>query len=163
MSSRARAWRTIGAPGIMTRSARCAIRRSSSARRASMAYSFSISPTTAANDRGISRDSWSEIMTEPEGRDRASPMPLTSPAYPRGPYRFIDREYLIITYRTDPEKLRAVVPEPLEIEEPVVKYEFIRMPDSTGFGDYTETGQVIPVRFDGRKGSYTHCMFLNDE
>jgi acetoacetate decarboxylase len=36
------------------------------------------------------------------------------------------------------------------------------MPDSTGFGDYTESGQVIPVSFRGRKGSYTHCMFLND-
>jgi hypothetical protein len=36
-------------------------------------------------------------------------------------------------------------------------------PDSTGFGDYTETGQVIPVSVRGRKGSYTHCMFLNDE
>jgi acetoacetate decarboxylase len=70
---------------------------------------------------------------------------------------------MIITYRTDPEKLRAVVPEPLEVDEPLVKYEFIRMPDSTGFGDYTETGQVISVRFRGRKGGYTHCMFLNDE
>ena len=46
-----------------------------------------------------------------------------------GPYRFIDREFLIITYRTDPDKLRAVVPEPLEIGEPLVHYEFIRMPD----------------------------------
>ena len=45
--------------------------------------------------------------------------------------------------------MRAVVPEPLEITEPLVKYEFIRMPDSTGFGDYTESGQVIPVRFAG--------------
>jgi acetoacetate decarboxylase len=36
------------------------------------------------------------------------------------------------------------------------------MPDSTGFGDYTETGQVIPVSYRGRKGGYTHCMFLND-
>jgi acetoacetate decarboxylase len=53
--------------------------------------------------------------------------------------------------------------EPLKLEEPVVKFEFIRMPDSTGFGDYyTESGQVIPVTFEGRKGGYTHCMFLND-
>ena len=44
----------------------------------------------------------------------------------------------------------------------IVKYEFIRMPDSTGFGDYTESGQVIPVSFQGRKGGYTHCMFLDD-
>ena len=90
-------------------------------------------------------------------------MPITSPAYPRGPYRFVDREFLVITYRTDPDALAAMVPEPLQVEEPLVKYEFIRMPNSTGFGDYTETGQVIPVRFDGRRGGYSHCMFLNDE
>jgi acetoacetate decarboxylase len=102
-------------------------------------------------------------MKQDEVRKNAVAMPLTSPAYPPGPYRFVDREFLIITYRTDPEKLRAVVPEPLLVDAPLVKYEFIRMPNSTGFGDYTETGQVIPVSFDGRKGGYTHCMFLNDE
>ena len=102
-------------------------------------------------------------MNQDDVRRRAFSMPLTSPAYPPGPYRFVDREYLTITYRTDPAKLRALVPEPLEIGEPLVKYEFIWMPDSTGFGDYTETGQVIPVTFQGRGGGYTHCMFLNDE
>jgi acetoacetate decarboxylase len=102
-------------------------------------------------------------MKESEIRERAFAMPLTSPAYPPGPYRFVNREFLIITYRTDPEKLRAVIPEPLQFDEPIVRYEFIRMPDSTGFGDYTETGQVIPVRFQGGKGGYCHCMFLNDE
>jgi hypothetical protein len=104
-------------------------------------------------------------MQEKQVLERAFAMPLTSPAYPPGPYRFVNREYLIITYRTDPARLRAVVPEPLEFDEreALVKYEFIRMPDSNGFGDYTESGQVIPVSFRGRKGSYTHCMFLNDE
>ncbi|MEO1019100.1 MAG: acetoacetate decarboxylase [Pseudomonadota bacterium] len=97
-----------------------------------------------------------------EIRDKAFAMPLTSPAYPRGPYRFVDREFLIITYRTDPEVLRHVVPEPLQVPEPIVKYEFIRMPDSTGFGDYTETGQVIPVTYEGRAGTYSHSMYLND-
>ncbi|PHV10030.1 acetoacetate decarboxylase [Chitinimonas sp. BJB300] len=97
-----------------------------------------------------------------EVKANAFAMPLTSPAFPRGPYRFINREYLIITYRTDLDAWRAVVPEPLEIIEPVVKYEFIRMPVSTGFGDYTESGQVIPVRFKGVKGSYVHSMYLND-
>jgi acetoacetate decarboxylase len=102
-------------------------------------------------------------MKETEVRQRAFAMPLTSPAYPPGPYRFRQREFLIITYRSDEKRLREIVPEPLQFDEPLVKYEFIRMPDSTGFGDYTETGQVIPVTFQGRKGSYTHCMFLNDE
>jgi acetoacetate decarboxylase len=101
-------------------------------------------------------------MEESEVRRRAFAMPLTSPAFPIGPYRFINREFLIISYRTDPKKLRELVPAPLEITDPIVKFEFIRMPDSTGFGDYTESGQVIPVSFKGRKGSYSHCMFLDD-
>jgi len=94
--------------------------------------------------------------------NRAFAMPLTSPAFPNGPYRFVDREYLVITYETDLATLRAIVPEPLEVAQPIVKYEFIRMPDSTGFGNYTESGQVIPVTYAGRKGSYVHCMFLDD-
>src|SRR5258707_15386402 len=77
-------------------------------------------------------------------RKTAYSMPLTSPSFPPGPYRFFNREYFIITYRTDPEALAKVVPEPLEITDSIVKYEFIRMPDSTAFGDYTETRQVIP-------------------
>jgi acetoacetate decarboxylase len=101
-------------------------------------------------------------MTPTEVRERAFAMPLTQPAYPPGPYRFCDREFLIIAYRTDPKKLRDIVPEPLEIYSDIVKFEFIRMPNSTGFGDYTEAGQVIPVRFNGARGNYTLNMFLND-
>jgi acetoacetate decarboxylase len=101
-------------------------------------------------------------MKESDVRKRAFAMPLTSPAYPIGPYRFYQREFLIVTYRTDPAKLRELVPEPLTVDEPLVKFEFIRMPDSTGFGDYTECGQVIPVSLNGRKGGYSHCMFLDD-
>jgi acetoacetate decarboxylase len=101
-------------------------------------------------------------MNEAEVKRRAFAMPLTSPAFPPGPYRFVDREFFIVTYRTDPEALREVIPAPLEFTEPIVKYEFIKMPDSTGFGDYTESGQVIPVSFRGQKGGYVHAMYLND-
>lgn len=94
--------------------------------------------------------------------ERAFAMPYASPAYPMGPYHFVNREFFIISYRTDPERLRAMVPEPLEVAEPIVNYEFIRMPDSTGFGDYTKSGQVIPVIYDGKPGNYTHAMYLDD-
>lgn len=94
---------------------------------------------------------------------RAFAMPAANPSFPRPPYRFYNREYVVIKYRTDPAVLRAVVPEPLEIIEPVVNYEFIRMPDSTGFGDYTESGQVIPVRLEGQTGGYVHSMYLDDD
>jgi len=102
-------------------------------------------------------------MTADQIRKRAFAMPLTSPAFPPGPYRFVNREFFIVTYRTDPDALKAVIPAPLEFTEPLAKYEFIRMPDSTGFGDYTETGQVIPVRYEGSNGGYVHAMFLDDE
>lgn len=101
-------------------------------------------------------------LNEHEVRQRAFAMPLTSPAFPPGPYRFSNREFFIVTYRTDPDALRGVIPAPLEMTDPVVKYEFIRMPDSTGFGDYTESGQVIPVNFRGERGGYVHAMYLND-
>lgn len=105
-------------------------------------------------------------MNIAEVRQTAFAMPLTSPAFPPGPYRFMQREFIVITYRTDLDALRAVVPEPLEVAEPLVKYEFIRMPDSTGFGDYTESGQVIPVQLRTSRGveqgAYVHAMYLND-
>ena len=38
-------------------------------------------------------------------------MPAASPSYPHGPYRFIDREYMIIIYESDPDAIRAAVPD----------------------------------------------------
>ncbi len=96
-------------------------------------------------------------------RARAFAMPLNNPSYPPGPYRFYDREYFVAEYLTDPSALRAIVPEPLEITDPIVKFEFIRLPDTTGFGDFTECGQMIPVSFRGEKGIYVHSMYLDDE
>jgi acetoacetate decarboxylase len=93
---------------------------------------------------------------------RAFAMPLNNPSYPPGPYRFYDREYFVIEYLTDPDALRAVVPEPLAISGPRVKFEFIRLPDTTGFGDFTECGQMIPVSFEGQKGIFVHSMFLDN-
>jgi acetoacetate decarboxylase len=93
-----------------------------------------------------------------------SAMPAASPSYPRGPYRFVNREYLIIAYESDPEAIRAAVPEPLEPDgSNTVLYEFIKMPDSSGFGDYTESGVVIPCLYKGEKVNFTAQMYLDDE
>lgn len=95
---------------------------------------------------------------------RLSSMPLASPSYPRGPYRFIDREYLTITYESEPEAIRSALPEPLEPDAAnTVLYEFIRMPDSAGFGDYTESGVVIPALYRGEPVKFTAQMYLDDE
>lgn len=102
-------------------------------------------------------------MKKEEVLKKCYAMPITNPSYSKGPFRFQNREYLIITYKTDLEALKKVVPEPLEIHDPLVKFEFIKMPDSSGFGDYTEAGQVIPVTYKGKKGGFVHSMYLDNE
>ncbi|WP_084581809.1 acetoacetate decarboxylase [Sphingomonas azotifigens] len=102
-------------------------------------------------------------MTEDEIRASAYAMPVSSPAYPKPPFRFINREFVIIAYRTDPEALAQVIPAPLMPADPIVKYEFIKMPDSSGLGDYTESGQVLPVTYQGAPGGFTHAMYLDSE
>ncbi len=88
--------------------------------------------------------------------------PLGAPAYPPGgPYRFTNREYLNITYRTDLEAVRAVVPEPLQVTEPLVKFEVMSMPDVSGLGAFTESGQVLRVEHEGEQADYLHAMYVD--
>ncbi len=101
-------------------------------------------------------------MNEQEVRERAFAKPIMNPAYPRPPIRFVDRELVLIRYRTDPKALEQVVPAPLEPAGDELLYEWIRMPDSSGLGSYMESGQVIPVTYEGRPGSYTHSMYLDN-
>jgi acetoacetate decarboxylase len=77
-----------------------------------------------------------DAMTEADVLCDAFAMPLTNRAYPTGPYRFVDHEYFIITYRTAPQALARIVPAPQVATDALVKYEFINLPDSTGFGHY---------------------------
>ena len=72
--------------------------------------------------------------------------PTGAPAFVPGPHRFTSREYLNITYRTDREALVKQVPEPLEVDEPLVRFEVMNMPDTTGYGSYVECGQAAVVR-----------------
>ncbi|MGP3949056.1 acetoacetate decarboxylase [Streptomyces sp. 7N604] len=88
--------------------------------------------------------------------------PLVNPAYPPVVPQFTNREYLNIVYRTDADALRTVVPEPLEIDEPLVRFEVMRMGDVTGYGPYTEAGQAIEVRYEGERGEYLHAMYLDN-
>jgi acetoacetate decarboxylase len=94
----------------------------------------------------------------------ASSMPAFSPSYPRGPYRFVRREYLIVTYETDPDAIRAALPEPLEpAPGNLAFYEWMKMPDSTGFGDYEESGSGILATYQGEPCNFSVQMYLDDE
>ena len=110
--------------------------------------------------------SWhSGALTPQNIIEDVSSMPPMSPSYPFGPYRFNNREYFIVSYITDREALESVVPEPLiPNKDNLVLYEWIKMPDSSGFGDYQESGTVIPCTLpDGTPVNYTAQMFLDCE
>lgn len=94
---------------------------------------------------------------------KSTSTPLTTTPIPPTAHRFINREHLYIIYKTDWDALRKVVPEPLELlDEPLVRFEMMRMPIATGYGDYTECGQAIPVTYQGVQGEYLHMMYLDN-
>lgn len=103
------------------------------------------------------------MLSKPIPDEFGMPAPRFIKTYPGGSYRFIDREYLIINYESDPEILCSILPKGLKLVEPIVKFEFIRMPDSSGFGSYTEAGQVIPVRYKKEEGFFIVSMYLDCE
>lgn len=95
---------------------------------------------------------------------KTSSMPAFSPSYPHGPYRFVQREYMIVTYETDPDILRAALPEPMTpAPGNLAYYEWMKMPDSTGFGDYEESGSGIHAMFNGERCNFSLQMYLDDE
>jgi len=56
------------------------------------------------------------------------------------------------------------LPPPLEPDgSNTVVFEVIRMPDSSGFGDYTESGIVIPAMYRGERVLFTSQMYLDCE
>ena len=60
------------------------------------------------------------------------------------------------------------MPDPLRPAGATVRYQCVGMPDGTGLGDDTGSGQAIAVRLpDGAGGSRTggcvHAMFLADD
>ena len=59
--------------------------------------------------------------------------------------------------------MRAVVPEPLTVGDPLVTFEVMKMPDVTGLGAFTGSGQVLTVEHEGEQAAYLHKHFPLDE
>ena len=54
-----------------------------------------------------------------------------------------------------------MVPEPLVVTDPLVKFEVMKMPDVTGLGAFTECGQVLRVEHEGEPADYLHAMYVD--
>ena len=89
-------------------------------------------------------------------------MPLQSPTYPAGPFRFFDRQYLIINYKTERDMIREALPEPLEPDGDIISVQWLDLPDGEGFGAYSATAQVIPCKFKGEPCNFISQMYVNN-
>jgi acetoacetate decarboxylase len=91
-----------------------------------------------------------------------SSMPLQSPTYPRGPFKFFDRQYMIIRYTTDAAAIRALLPEPLEPDGDVVAVQWLDLPDGEGFGAYGAAAQTIPCTYKGHPCTFVNQMIVDN-
>jgi acetoacetate decarboxylase len=99
------------------------------------------------------------VLSAEKVRKQAYCMPLAAPSYGRIPLQILDRESLAVSYRTDLDKARSLVPEPLEVEDPVVTLTFLYMV-IPGIGSYHEVSQSIAAKFRGEAISFRPTMFV---
>ena len=88
----------------------------------------------------------------------------TSLSYPMPPFTYEGSRVVSVTFRTSPEVLRALVPEPLvpnaasEVSAAIVHHHIVApMPLS-----YYEAFLVIPVSHKGAPGSYIPVLYLDE-
>lgn len=91
-----------------------------------------------------------------------SSMPLQSPTYPRGPYKFFNRQYMVISYKTDAAAIREHLPEPLEPVGDVVAVQWLDLPDGQGFGAYSAAAQIIPCTYKGEQCNFVSQMYVDN-
>jgi acetoacetate decarboxylase len=89
-------------------------------------------------------------------------MPLQSPTFPRGPYRFFRRQYLVISYQSDPAAIREALPEPLVPAGDTVAVQWLDLPDGEGFGAYSAAAQIIPCTFKGEPCNFVSQMYVDN-
>lgn len=89
-------------------------------------------------------------------------MPLQSATFPRGPYRFFRRQYLVISYTSDAAAIREALPEPLVPDGDTVAVQWLDLPDGEGFGAYSAAAQIIPCRFKGESCNFVSQMYVDN-
>ena len=90
--------------------------------------------------------------------EKAYSMPTMAPLYGPPPYEYRDGWTMLIRFKTTPEALRDLVPNPL-VPNPQNIMVFVNSRFfASGLGQYNETVLSAPVGFEGKQGSY--CVYL---
>lgn len=87
----------------------------------------------------------------------------TMPSYGMPPFTFENNQMLYITFKTSPDVLRALVPEPLVVNPDSLMTIYVGMLNSVDPEQisYCEAGLVIPASYGDKKGSYMPILYLD--
>lgn len=90
-------------------------------------------------------------------------MPATAPAYPPPPFLYEGCRQTMIIFRTDPEVIRSLVPEPLVPDAiPILGLYIAKLSiTSPNPGTYMEAGLVARVAYEGNPGMYFSHLYLD--
>ncbi len=91
-------------------------------------------------------------------------MPLGAPLSPPFPFSFRNADILTLTYRTDPDAIRRLLPQPLVPVSDWVLVHIYNMNDVDWLGRYGESNVMLGARLpDGTVGGYSPFLFLNSD
>ncbi len=86
-------------------------------------------------------------------------IPSTAPLYQRPPYEYRDCWWMSIMFKTTPEVLRELVPEPLKPNEDSVMMAMLGTPRAAGVGSYHEVLILVPASFEDMSGTYVAYQY----
>lgn len=90
--------------------------------------------------------------------------PLDAPLVPEFPVPFRDVSILTLVYRTSPEAIAALLPEPLLPTGDEVMIHIYRMGDPSWLGPYCESNVMFGAELPGKAaGSYSPYLFLQSD
>ena len=90
--------------------------------------------------------------------------PLDAPMIPSFPFTFRKCNIFTLVYRTDPDAIRALLPEPLVPTGDEVMIHLYQMNDTDWLGPYNEANVMFGAELPGRAvGSYSAYLFLSSD
>ena len=90
--------------------------------------------------------------------------PWDAPMVPPFPFTFRNAEILTLFYRTDPEAMTFLAPEPVEAVGDVVAVHIYKMNDTDWLGPYCEANVMFGAELPGRaSGGYSPYLFLGSD
>ena len=88
-------------------------------------------------------------------------IPRTAPLYGKPPFEYRDCWQMCISFKTTPEIIRELVPEPLVPNRDNLVLCSINRDNSSGFGHYNEMYLAIPSTFNEISGRYAVYFYLD--